>query len=232
MDVAGIPQSVALIRTRITEACERSGRAPSSVTLVAVTKTVDLPRIRVAYRAGVQDFGENYVQEALTKVGDPELSDPALRWHFIGHLQRNKVREIIGRFALIHSVDSLALATEIGRRAEQIGAKAALLLEVKLDMATTKFGLLPEQTLATAQAVLDIPGVRLCGLMGMAPFGSNPEAARPAFRTLRTLFDQLPSEARQVLSMGMSSDFEVAIEEGATMVRIGTALFGNRPKPD
>jgi hypothetical protein len=186
----------------------------------------------MAYRAGVQDFGENYVQEALTKVGDPELSDPALRWHFIGHLQRNKVREIIGRFALIHSVDSLALATEIGRRAEQIGAKAALLLEVKLDQATTKFGILPEQTLATAQAVLDIPGVRLCGLMGMAPFGSNPEAARPAFRTLRTLFDQLPPEAHQVLSMGMSSDFEVAIEEGATMVRIGTALFGNRPKPD
>jgi pyridoxal phosphate enzyme (YggS family) len=232
MDVDGIAQNVAAVRSRIAQACERSGRAPSTVTLVAVTKTVDLPRIREVTRAGVTDLGENYVQEALTKVGDPELGDTAIHWHFIGHLQRNKVREIIGRFALIHSVDSLALATEIGRRAAAIGATADLLLEVKLDPIATKFGLAPEQTLATAQAVLDIPGVRLCGLMGMAPFGSNPEVARPAFRTLRTLFDHLPPEARQILSMGMSSDFEVAIEEGATMVRIGTALFGKRPPPD
>jgi pyridoxal phosphate enzyme (YggS family) len=202
------------------------------VTLLAVTKTVDMPRIRTVVRAGVCELGENYVQEALTKVGDPELAKAAVRWHFIGHLQRNKVRDLVGRFALIHSVDSLALATEIGRRTAQKGLTADLLLEVKLDVADTKFGIEPEQTLATAQAVQDIPGVRLAGLMGMAPFGSNPEAARPAFRTLRTLFDQLPSEARQVLSMGMSSDFEVAIEEGSTLVRIGTALFGKRPLPD
>lgn len=232
MDVEDIAQNVAAVRLRITQACERSGRDPSSVTLIAVTKTVDLPRIRAIYRAGVRDLGENYVQEALTKVGDPELPADAVRWHFIGHLQRNKVREIIGRFALIHSVDSLTLATEIGRRAEQDGKPADILLEVKLDPTATKFGLPPEQTLTTAQTVLDIPGVRLCGLMGMAPFGLTPEAARPAFRTLRTLFDQLPPEARRVLSMGMSSDFEVAIEEGATTVRIGTALFGKRLPPD
>lgn len=232
MNVQDIAHSVAAIRTRIAQACERSERAPSSVTLIAVTKTVDLPRIHAVYRAGVQDLGENYVQEALTKVGDPELPASSVHWHFIGHLQRNKVREIIGRFALIHSVDSIALATEIGRRAEQAGRRMDLLLEVKLDPTDTKFGIPPEQTLEAAHAVLDIPGVRLCGLMGMAPFGASSEAARPAFRTLRTLFDQLPPEAHQILSMGMSSDFEVAIEEGATMVRIGTALFGNRPPPD
>ena len=227
-----LAQNVAAVRTRIAQACERSGRTSSSVTLVAVTKTVDLPRIRAVHQDGVRDFGENYVQEALTKVGNPELPDTDVRWHFIGHLQRNKVREIVGRFALIHSVDSLALAAEIGRRALPIGRTADLLLEVKLDTAATKFGILPEQTLSAAQAVMDIPGVRLRGLMGMAPFGSTPEDARPAFRSLRTLFDQLPTDARQVLSMGMSSDFEVAIEEGATMVRIGTALFGKRPPPD
>ncbi len=232
MAVEGIAQNVGEIRARITQACERSGRNPSLVTLIAVTKTVDLPRIRAVHRAGVQDLAENYVQEALTKVGDPELADAGVRWHFIGHLQRNKVRDIVGHFALIHSVDSLALASEIGRRAEQIGRTMELLLEVKLDPIATKFGIAPEQTLATAQTVLNIPGVRLRGLMGMAPFGTNSEDARPAFRTLRTLFDQLPPEACQVLSMGMSSDFEVAIEEGATMVRIGTALFGSRPSPD
>jgi len=231
MDVDGIAQNVAAIRTRIAQACERSGRDPGSVTLIAVTKTVALPRIQAIVRAGVRELGENYVQEALTKVGDPELQDADVRWHFIGHLQRNKVREIVGRFALIHSVDSQALATEIGRRAAMLGTTADLLMEVKLDPIATKFGIAPEETLATAQAVQDIPGVRLCGLMGMAPFGSDPEAARPAFRTLRTLFDQLPPDARQILSMGMSSDFEVAIEEGATLVRIGTALFGKRP-PD
>jgi len=231
MDVDGIAQNVAAIHTRIAQACERSGRDPGSVTLIAVTKTVALPRIQAIVRAGVRELGENYVQEALTKVGDPELRDAAVRWHFIGHLQRNKVREIVGRFALIHSVDSQALATEIGRRASTLGTTADLLLEVKLDPIATKFGIAPEETLATAQAVQDIPGVRLCGLMGMAPFGSDPEAARPAFRTLRTLFDQLPPDARRILSMGMSSDFEVAIEEGATLVRIGTALFGKRP-PD
>ena len=232
MDADEIAQNVTAIRSRIAQACARSGRDPSLITLVAVTKTVDLPRLRTAYRGGLRDFGENYVQEALTKVGDPELPDASVHWHFIGHLQRNKVREIIGRFALIQSVDSLALATEIGRRSEAAGRTSDLLLEVKLDATAAKFGLPPEQTLTTAQAVLDIPGVRVRGLMGMAPFGSDPEIARPAFRTLRNLFDQLPAEARQVLSMGMSSDFEVAIEEGATMIRIGTALFGKRPPPE
>lgn len=232
MDDQGIAQNVAAIRARIAEACGRVGRDPSDVILLGVTKTVDLPRIRAVVRAGVSDLGENYVQEALTKVGDPELAALAPRWHFIGHLQRNKVREITGRFTRVHSVDSLALAVEIGRRAEQAGKPMEILLEVKLDPIATKFGIPPEQTLTTAEAVLNIQGVRLCGLMGMAPFGTDPEAARPAFQTLRTLYDQLPADARQVLSMGMSSDFEVAIEEGSTLVRIGTALFGRRPPPD
>src|SRR5262249_3741868 len=160
-------------------------------------------------------------QEALAKIGDPRLDWPDARWHFIGHLQRNKAKDVVGRFTLTHSVDSVALAREMARRAQIAGTVAAILLEVKLDPATTKFRLAPEATLETAAQILPITGIRLQGLMGMAPFGAEPEAARPHFRRLYTLFTQLPPEARQTLSMGMTGDFEVAIEEGATHVRIG-----------
>jgi pyridoxal phosphate enzyme (YggS family) len=221
-------QNIARVRERMAQAAARAGRPVGTIALVAVTKTVEAERIVEAHHAGVHDFGENYVQEALAKMEALSFDRQEVRWHFIGHLQRNKVREALGRFALIQSVDSLALAAEIGKRAQQSG-QADILLEVKLDPAATKFGIAPEQTLEVAAQVQEIAGVRMCGLMGMAPFASDPEAARPFFRRLSHLFDQLPQGARQILSMGMSGDFEVAIEEGATLVRIGTALFGQRP---
>lgn len=223
-----ITRNIALVRERIAQAAGRAGRAAEEITLVAVSKTLNAETVAFAYAAGVRDFGESYVQDALTKVGQPPLDKPDIRWHFIGHLQKNKVREVVGRFALIHSVDSVALAQEIGRRAVRLGQSVDVLLEVKLDPAATKFGFAPDETLTLAEQVAQIPGVRLKGLMGMAPYATEPEAARPFFQNLYTLFAQLPPERRQTLSMGMSGDFEVAIEEGATLVRIGTALFGPR----
>lgn len=224
-EIAG---NIARVRERIAQAAGRAGRRPESVTLIAVTKTVTPDRIAEAYAAGIRDFGENYVQEALTKRGMPPLDGQDICWHFIGHLQSNKVKDVVGRFALVQSVDSLSLASEIGRRARKVGLTADILLEVKLDAVEAKFGFAPETTLEAAAQIVGLDGVRLCGLMGMAPFGDDPEQARPHFRRLYGLFRQLPPETHQTLSMGMTGDFEVAVEEGATHVRIGTALFGKR----
>ncbi len=223
-----IAANIAAVRARIAQAAARAGRASNSVTLIAVTKTVDAARVQAAYQAGVRDFGENYVQEALAKVGDPTLAWPDARWHFIGHLQTNKAREMTGRFALVQSVDSARLAEELARRARLAETVTPILLEVKLDAAESKFGLAPDDTLAVVERVLQIEGVELRGLMALAPFAPDPEAARPHFRRLRALFAQLPASAQQTLSMGMTGDFETAVEEGATHVRIGTAIFGRR----
>ena len=223
-----IADNIAHVRELIARAAARRGRSAENVTLIAVTKAVPAARIAEAYAAGVRDFGESYVQEARDKIGLPPLDFPDVRWHFIGHLQSNKAREVVERFALLHSVDSVALAKEVGRRAQRIGRSADILLEVKLDPADAKFGFLPETLPEAAAQIGSLVGVRLCGLMGMAPFASDPEAARPFFQTLQTHFRQLPPEAQQTLSMGMTGDFEVAIEEGATHVRIGTAIFGRR----
>jgi pyridoxal phosphate enzyme (YggS family) len=228
MAEAQIALNIARVRERIAQAASRSGREADSITLLAVTKTIAPERIIEAYAEGLRNFGENYVQEALAKMDVPLMKRQDMRWHFIGHLQRNKVRDVVGRFTLIQSVDSLALAQEIGKRSQQIGSVADLLLEVKLDPAAAKFGIAPAAVLDTADAVRQIAGIRLCGLMGMAPFASDPEAARPSFRQLYLLFRQLPVEAQQTLSMGMTGDFEIAIEEGTTLVRIGTAIFGPR----
>jgi PLP dependent protein len=221
-------RNIEQIRERIAQAARRAGRKPEEITLVAVSKTRTSEEIASAYAAGVRDFGESYAQEVLTKIENPLLSLPDLRWHFIGHLQSNKVRDVVGRFALIHSVDSLGLAQTIGQRAVRSGLVADILLEIKLDPAATKYGFLPAETQVAVEQIAPIPGVRLQGLMGMAPYAETPEAARPFFQTLSRLFMQLPPEMQHTLSMGMSGDFEVAIEEGATMVRIGTALFGPR----
>jgi pyridoxal phosphate enzyme (YggS family) len=228
MAAGEVAENIARVRHRIALAAARAGRSAESVALIAVTKAVDPARIAEAYSAGVRDFGESYVQEALAKVGRPPLDFGDMRWHFIGHLQRNKAKDVVGRFATVQSVDSAALAEELGRRARQAGEAMDILLEIKLDPATTKFGLAPDSTLETAARIAAIPGVRLCGLMGIAPFAEEPEAARPCFRQLAGLYRQLPREARRMLSMGMTGDFEVAIEEGATHVRIGTAIFGKR----
>jgi len=213
------------VRRRIARAAERAGRAPDEVRLVAVSKTIGIERIREAVEAGHRDFGENYVQEAREKL--PAFG-PEIRWHFIGHLQSNKARNVVGAFALIHSVDSETLAGEIQKRAAAAGIVQDVLIEVRLDPAATKTGVEPEALDRLVDRVRTLPNVRLLGLMGMPPLFADPEDARPGFRLLRELLDALPPESRRELSMGMSSDFEVAIEEGATLVRVGTAIFGPR----
>jgi hypothetical protein len=173
----------------------------------------------------VTDIGENYVQEAEAKQRE---IDPDVRWHYIGHLQRNKARQAVRIFSTIQSVDSLPLAEEIGRRAAVLGSEMDILIEVNLSGEASRFGVIPEDTLSFAEKIAVVSGVRLRGLMGMAPFVANPEATRPYFIRLKELWDKLPKEQRQWLSMGMTNDFEVAIEEGSNMVRIGTAIFGAR----
>ncbi|HZO90626.1 MAG TPA: YggS family pyridoxal phosphate-dependent enzyme [Chthonomonadaceae bacterium] len=229
MAEAKIARNIARVRERIAQAAARSGRPAEAVTLVAVTKTVEAARIAQAYAAGVRDFGENYLQEAFAKLGQPPLDAPDIRWHFIGHLQSNKVKDVIGRFTLLQSIDSVPLAKEVGKRAQKAGIVQDILLEVKLDVSSgTKYGFAPEAVLEAAAQIGALPGLRLCGLMGMAPFSANPEQARPYFQHLRRLYVQLPPAAQRYLSMGMSGDFEVAVEEGANLVRIGTAIFGRR----
>lgn len=222
-----IAANLQAVRARIDDAARRAGRSPADITLVAVSKTMPAENIAQAAAAGHLDFGENYVQEARDKM-DALPGD--LRWHFIGRLQTNKARYVAGRYALVHGVDREALAVELGRRAAAAGAVQPVLIEARLDDADTKGGAELDDVPALAEKVAAIPGVRVCGLMGMPPFTADPEDARPHFARLRALFDRLPHEFRTTLSMGMSGDFEVAIEEGATLVRVGTAIFGRRQR--
>jgi len=224
--MADIGANVARVRERIAAAAARSGRRPEDVLLVAVSKTVGPDRIREAVACGLQTFGENRVQEAREKV--PQV--PGVSWHLIGSLQRNKVKEALRLFQVIHSVDSRVLAEDLSRRAlEDPGRPVEVLLEVNISREPQKHGVAPEAAAALTAAALALPGMRLRGLMGMAPLGAAPEDARPFFRGLRELRDRLreaaPDAALTDLSMGMTDDFEVAIEEGSTMVRIGRALF-------
>jgi pyridoxal phosphate enzyme (YggS family) len=219
---------------RVAEAAQRAGRRPEEVTVVAVTKTHPLPAIRAVVEAGAGDLGENYVQELLAKREQWEATAaPPVRWHFIGHLQRNKVKYLVPFCALIHSVDSLALAQEIERRAAAWGRRQPVLIQVNISGEVSKFGLSPAGAAELAEALLDLPHVELRGLMTMAPYAPDPETVRPVYAALRQLRDHLqarglPPENLRELSMGMSQDFEVAIAEGATLVRIGTAIFGPR----
>jgi pyridoxal phosphate enzyme (YggS family) len=222
-----IGTNVARVRARIAEAALRSGRRPDDVTLVGVTKTVGLDRIREVVACGVRALGENRIQEARTKV--PEV--PGVTWHLVGSLQRNKVKEALRLFEVIHSVDSLALAEELGRRGAEPKGRGAveILIQVNISGEPQKHGVHPEDAPGLiAQAIL-LAGVRVRGLMGMAPLMGHPDEARPYFRRLRELRDRvaeaLPGSGAIDLSMGMTDDFEVAIEEGATMVRVGRALF-------
>lgn len=224
--MSSIAENIAHVRERIACASERAGRRAEEIILVAATKRVEPARIQEAVDAGIRDFGENYYQEARQKL---PLFGPEVRWHFIGHLQKNKAKYVMGRFVLIQSVDSEALARELGKRAAAIGITQDVLIEVKIDpFSAEKQGVEPEGTLELAGVVAAIPGIRLCGLMGMAPVVADPREAAPYFRRLRGLFEQLPGTYRRILSMGMTADFEVAIAEGSTMVRVGTAIFGRR----
>ena len=218
------------VEERIAQAAQRVGRDPNSVQLVAVSKTKSVAEIREVAAAGARAFGENYVQELLEKRG--EIGD-AVEWHFIGHLQTNKARYLAPFCALVHSVDSLKLAAEIDRRAQQHHRRQPVLIEVKLSPEETKFGVDSETLAALARALGERPGLDLCGLMVMPPYSEEPEASRPYYVRLRELRDQLreagiPAENGRHLSMGMTADFEVAIEGGATIVRVGTAIFGPR----
>jgi pyridoxal phosphate enzyme (YggS family) len=216
------------IRRRIAEACGRCGRKTEEITLVAVTKTFGVDVIKEALSAGMRDFGENYVNEFCQKYA--EFSGEDIRWHFIGHLQRNKVKEIIGKTTLIHSVDSVRLAEEISRRAEASGRNVDVLIEVNTSGEESKFGAQPEETASLVTALAKIPNISVSGLMTIGPFLADPELSRPAFRLLRELRDAIQKDGIAIphLSMGMTNDFEIAIEEGATIIRVGTALFGTR----
>ncbi len=225
-----IAERLTAVRQRIALAAERAGRDLAEITLVGVTKTRTLDEVRAAVEAGLQDLGENYAQEVRDK--HKALGDRA-RWHFIGHLQRNKVKYVVPVCTLIHSVDSTQLAVEIGRRAAQLDKRQPILLEVNVSGEESKFGFQPGEALEAAGEISTFPGVELQGLMTMPPLSEDPETSRPYFVRLRELADEiralnLPGLTMKHLSMGMTQDYEVAVEEGATLVRIGTAIFGPR----
>jgi pyridoxal phosphate enzyme (YggS family) len=230
----GIAHNLAEVRARIGRACERSGRDPASVTLIGVTKTKPLAVVKAAAAAGIRDIGENYVQEMVEKHEALGEAAGDLRWHFIGHLQRNKVRAIAPLAAMVHAVDSERLGLEIGRQGELLGRRIPVLLQVNSSGEASKFGVEPAGALELGGRLAAIPGIDLQGLMTLAAFLDDPEAVRPMFSLLRGIRDRLRdplSLPLPHLSMGMTNDFEVAIEEGATLVRIGTALFGEREGP-
>jgi pyridoxal phosphate enzyme (YggS family) len=226
----GIAERWRATAARVAAACERAGRAPAEVTIIAVSKTHPAEAVRAAAAAGARDFGENYAQELADKLD--ACADLGARWHFIGRLQRNKAKLVAGRVALVHAVDSVELAQELGRRAAAAGAAVQpILLAVNVAGEATKGGAAPEAAPARAAAIVAVPGVRLDGLMTMPPPSDDPEASRGSFLALRALRDRLQQELGAplpALSMGMSGDYEVAIACGATHVRIGTAIFGAR----
>jgi PLP dependent protein len=218
------------VQQRINAACERAGREPGSVTLVAVTKTQPPEVVVEASKAGLSLFGENKVQEAKAKI---PLCPARLRWHLVGHLQTNKCRDAVSLFEMIQSVDSLHLAEEINKRAEQAAKTMPVLLEVNAVGEASKFGYPPEQLLEELNRINALPRLEIHGLMTVPPWTPDPEKVRPVFRQLRELkarCEQILGAPLPHLSMGMTGDFEVAIEEGATIIRVGTALFGTRPQ--
>ena len=218
------------VRHRVEEACQTVSRSPEEVTLLAVSKTKPVSLIEEAKAAGQSSFGENYVQELLSKY---ESLGSSVDWQMIGHLQRNKVKYIIDKVSLIHSVDTVPLALEIEKQAAKKDLTARILLEVNIAGEESKFGFTPAQAREAALQIRELPHVQLLGLMTSAPFTEDPESNRIHFRNLRLLAESLAADGlldteKPVLSMGMTGDFEVAVQEGATIVRIGTAIFGSR----
>ena len=221
------------IRARVTAAAVQAGRDPSTVTLVAVSKTKPMAAIEAAYHAGQRDFGENRLEELWPKVEAAQtLGLHDMRWHLIGNIQSRKTAQAVGPFTLIHSIDRDKIAQRLSRDAVAAGCVLSILLEVNVSGEESKHGFTPSELLATGAELLALPGLQICGLMTMAPLVDDPEAARPVFRGLRELRDELqaryPTGDWQQLSMGMTNDFEIAIAEGATLVRIGSAIFGSR----
>jgi PLP dependent protein len=226
-----IAENLQIVRARMDAAARRANRDPGEVALIAVSKTFGADHVRAAWAAGQRDFGENKVQEALQKIG--ETADIPIQWHLIGHLQSNKARKAAGPFACIHSVDSIELLQRLDAGATDAGAAPEVLVQVDLAGEATKFGAPSDAARHVVDAALGCRAVRLRGLMLLPPWSDDPELARPWFRQLRALQQEwiasgIPGDALRHLSMGMSHDFEAAIEEGATMVRVGTAIFGKR----
>ena len=218
------------VEAKIQAACDRSGRDRSEVTLIAVSKTKPLPVLKEAYELGVRAFGENKVQELDEKHG---LLPDDIHWHMIGHLQTNKVKYIIDKVDLIHSVDTLKLAETIEKEAAKRNITARVLIEVNVAEEESKFGLKVEEVIPFVEKIATFPHLRVCGLMTIAPFVENPEENRPIFANLHKLsvdigMKNIDNVNVSILSMGMTNDYEVAIEEGATMVRVGTGIFGAR----
>ena len=215
------------VRERIERAAQRAGRDPKEIKLVAVSKMVEVDRIKEAIEAGVSILGENYVQEAQEKI---EALGKPVSWHFIGHLQSNKAKYAVRLFDVIHSLDSIPLAEELSRRAEQPDRVIRVMIEVNLSREATKFGTDEERVLNLARRIQNLGHLSLEGLMTMPPYFDSPEMSRPYYVALRELEDRMIKDGIPLkeLSMGMSNDFEIAIEEGATYVRVGTAIFGPR----
>ncbi len=227
-----IQQNIAEIQQKINSAAQKSGRNQEDILLLAVSKTIDAERIQEAVDCGLTELGENKVQEILEKY--EKLKN--VSWHLIGHLQTNKVKYIIDKVKMIHSVDSLKLAEEINKRAKQSNVIMDILVEVNMEQEESKFGVSPEDTLSLIQKIAFLDNIRVKGLMTVAPFVDNPEENRDCFRRMKQLLVDINNEKidnvhMNVLSMGMSNDFEVAIEEGATIVRVGTNIFGKRIYP-
>ena len=228
-----VAENIIHVRSRIAAACARSRRDPKEVLLLAVSKTFGTEPIQEAVSAGQVEFGENYVQELTEKR--LQLNNDGVRWHYIGHLQSNKVKYIVEFVHLIHSVDNERVAQELGRRAEKAKRTIDILLEVHTTDESTKFGVPPSRTVDLAKAISPLKQIRILGLMTMGPFSENPNDSRSSFQQLSELRRKIEAEGIENvrmhhLSMGMSHDFEVAIEEGATIIRIGTAIFGTRKR--
>ena len=218
------------VEEKIAKACERAGRAREEVTLIAVSKTKPVEMLQEIYDEGIRDFGENKVQELTEKY---EVMPKDMKWHMIGHLQRNKVKYIVDKVALIHSVDSLRLAETIENEAAKHNVTVPILIEVNVAQEESKFGLKTEEVLSLVESVAALPHINIKGLMTIAPYVEDPEENRGIFRQLKKLSVDIAAKNinnvnMSVLSMGMTGDYQVAVQEGATMVRVGTGIFGER----
>jgi PLP dependent protein len=226
-----LAENIAQVRARIAQAAERVGRDQAEIILVAVSKTQSVELVEMAYNLGVSDFGENRVQEGLAKI--VHFPYEGACWHLIGHLQSNKAAKVVGPFACVHSVDTLHLAQTLNRHAQAQGRRVPILLQVNIAGEASKEGMSPEEAPQLARQIAVLPALEIEGLMTIAPLVSDPEEVRPVFRALYHLRERLQDEVTACnwrhLSMGMTDDYEVAIEEGATIVRVGRAIFGERP---
>ncbi|KJS02847.1 MAG: hypothetical protein VR68_02275 [Peptococcaceae bacterium BRH_c4a] len=229
MERTDIRDNIISLRGEVCKAAEKAGRSPTGIKLVAVTKNVPAEVISMAMEEGINDLGENRVQELLAK--DPHI-DRGVNWHLIGHLQTNKVKTVVGKIKLIHSLDSWRLAVEINKRSGDLGIVSEVLVQVNISGEKSKYGLGPEEVQDFIKDASDLGGIAVRGLMTVAPMVDNPEEVRPVFRELRVLFEGIkrafPGVSMEYLSMGMTDDYRVAVEEGSNILRVGTGIFGVR----